>query len=335
MKPAGNRVVARVVALFFVVAVATAGAAGIATSAGFPALHRFATDFSAAYLSRELAKVARERPDAVFLGDSVVWGYRILARDTAVDQLARRGCSCVNFAFKSGGPPNEYALVRLLTRTPLTPRTVVLEINQRTLNRVDPSYRTLQPAVRELADPLLDESDRRALGITEPGTFARLESLAEHVWPVYAMRSDVREAFGGDTDDRPVRAAAAPAPEDFEGTYDLSPLGAHNLGVGYLAAAARRLRDAGVRLVAFTTPTNHRLLHAYVDDPAYRANDAYLVDLLRRNGATVLDLDAAFPAADFIDNDHLNERGQRRLADALAPYVMADARRGGKRAGAE
>jgi hypothetical protein len=107
-------------------------------------------------------------------------------------------------------------------------------------------------------------------------------------------------------------------PDLFEGTYDLAPLTPKNVGVTFLAKTADLLRSAHIPAVAFLTPTNHALLHDYIDNRQYRANETYLTRLLRNRGVQVVDLDRAVPTADFLDNAHLTVAGQRRLATLLA-----------------
>ena len=294
------------------------------------ASQRFTTDFSAAYLERRLNEIDRTRPDAVFLGDSVLWGFREFPGDTAVSVLRRRGCTCVNLAFKSGGPPNTYVLAALLARQPGRPAAAVIEVNQRTTNRHDPSYRTLVPAVAAAGASVLTAVDRQRLSAGVPVAETPVAAALTRVFPIFALRSDLRETVGGDDDSAPA-AGAQPRldPDDFEGTYDISPLTADNVGVRYLRSAVETLRTAGVRVIAFTTPTNHALLHEYLDDPVYAANDALLARTLRSAGATVVDLDTRFSRGEFIDNDHLNAAGQRHLADALQPAIDAAKRSAG------
>jgi hypothetical protein len=306
------------IALAVTVAVVAAQNAAIATF--FPHLGRLATDFSPAFLQRELDAAAARPPAAVFLGDSVLWGYRLRADETAVAILAARGCACTNLAFKSGNPPNDYALARLFRARGVRPRAVVLEVNQRVLSEADPEYRTLHPAVAALASPYLTSADRGALDLpgAAGGAAAGLDRVLAPLWLLYAMRADVRETLFPPADDAPARPVTAAA---FEGTYDLSPLTERNVGVRYLERTLDVLRADGVPVVAFLTPTNHALLHEFIDGPPYRANGAYLQRLLERRGARVLDLDRAVPAGEFIDNDHLTAAGQRRLAALLEPAV--------------
>src|SRR6185312_5020853 len=216
----------------------------------FPHLARLTTDFSPAYLQREIGSFAGSPPQAVFLGDSVVWGYRLPAQSAAVTLLAQRGCACRNLAFKAGSPPNYYAIARLLVSAHARPKTVVIQINQKVLNQTDPAYRTLHPAVAELAGPLLTAADDRTLTTAQPNRRNGIDRLASHVSSLYAMRSDIRETLYGESAEE---AARPVVPDAFEGAYDLSPLTPANTGVAYLLKAVRVLQAAGIPVVAFMT----------------------------------------------------------------------------------
>jgi hypothetical protein len=309
------------VAIGLAVAAAFVALQNAALGVFFPRLDRLTTDFSPAYVRRELARLTAEREPTIFLGDSVLWGYHVDASRTAPGLLRARGCACRNLAFKSGSPPNDYALVRLLERAHVRPRAVVLQINPKVFSEADPAYRTLHPALAELAGPLLSPAERDALA--PPPRAAPAASLLDRVLVpasvLYAMRADIRETLYGDADAAPAKDAVSA--EMFQASYDLTPLDERNLGVRFLTKTLDALRGDRVPVVAFMTPTNHALLHEYIDNAEYRANGAYLRRLLARHGARVLDLDAAFPAAEFIDNDHLTAAGHRRLAAALAPAL--------------
>jgi hypothetical protein len=140
------------------------------------------------------------------------------------------------------------------------------------------------------------------------------------VWLVYGARADLRDALSGDAD---AVAKERPVAEDFLGTYDLAPLDERNVGVRYLEAVADALREQRIPAIAFLTPTNHALVHEFIDVPAYARNADYLVKILESRGIRVVDLDRAFPQADFIDNTHLTQRGQQLLAATLANDIPA------------
>ncbi len=293
----------------------------VLTAAAFPRLSRVETDFSAAYLQRELSSLAAESPQTIFLGDSVLWGFRLPAERSAVSILAQHGCACRNLAFKSGSPPNAYAVVKLLIAKGIRPKAVVIEVNQKVLNASDASYQALHPAVAALALPLLAPADRATLKSSAPRSGplqSRIDALLSSVWLTYAMRSDIRELIAPDADLVPSRPLTA---EDLAGTYDLQPLTPKNVGVHYLTLTVRLLRRAGIPTIAFMTPTNHQLLHEYIDGPEYRRNTNYLISLLRDGGVRVLDLDAAFPTRDFLDESHLTAAGNERLAAILGAAI--------------
>jgi len=282
----------------------------------FPHLARLTTDFSPAYLEREIASMKNAQA-IVFLGDSVLWGYRLPADQNAVSLLAARGCVCRNLSFKSGNPPNAYALERLMLAADVRPRAVVIEVNQSVFNQADMEYATLHPAIAALAAPLLAPSDLGLLTLPPaPAPFVqRTNHALSSVSELYAMRADIRETLYGDVQPAPLPHLTG---DMFEGTYDLAPLGRSNVGVHFLEKAADLMRDRRIELVAFMTPTNHALMHEYIDNRQYRRNELYLVRLLASRGAHVLDLDHAFPAGEFYDNAHLTPAGQRRLAMLIA-----------------
>ncbi len=281
----------------------------------FPHLLRLTTDFSPAYIQREIASMKHTQP-IVFLGDSVLWGYRLPADQNAVSLLAARGCDCLNLSFKSGNPPNAYALERLMLAAGVRPRAVVIEVNQSVFNQADMEYQTLHPAIAALATPLLSSSDLRLLSLSPPPApfVAQADRALASVSELYAMRADIRETLYGDVQPAPLPHLTG---EMFEGTYDLAPLGESNVDVHFLEEAADLMRAHDIELVAFLTPTNHALMHEYIDNRQYRRNELYLVRLLAARGARVLDFDHAFPTDDFYDNAHLTVRGQQRLAAFL------------------
>lgn len=299
-----------------------AGAENAAVSAFLSGNARFATNFSETALEHKLEALSARPPQVVFMGDSALWGYGVPADRNAVSLLSKAGCPCANLSFKAGSPPNYYALSLLLGAFHVRPKLVVLEINQPSFSPGDQSYRTLNPALASLAEPLLSPADRAALGVnTVPaGTGARLERALSSVWLLYGARTDLRDAVLGDADAIPKER---PVAEDFLGTYDLAPLNQNNVGVRYLEAVAGTLRRERIPAVAFLTPTNHALLHEFIDVPAYDRNAAYLANVLKTRGIAVIDLDRNFPESTFIDNTHLTPAGQRLLALTLAKDISA------------
>ena len=152
---------------------------------------------------------------------------------------------------------------------------------------------------------------------------------------LYGLRSDIREVMYGDVDavhalNRGLQrasgasarrdAAHRPTAERFEGTYDLTPLARSpdNVSLTFLRKTAALLAQRHIRAFAVLTPTNHALLHAYIDSPAYDENLRSVTALLERRGITVLDYDRSIPAAQFVDNDHLTAAGNRTFAALIA-----------------
>ncbi len=320
--------------------VATALVLLVALDAGFlalfPTFPRLADNFSPAYLAREARQLAGAHP-VVVLGDSVLWGYRLPVEAAAVTQLRARDPRWVNLAYEGGSAANTYAMLLILERAGVVPRAVVFNVNLKEFNSADSAYDKLYPGVERLAWPLLDAADRAKLEPVEAHTpDARLNAGVESMWPVYAMRSDLREALFADQDaahalqdtfeawdGTAARKAGAhqPTPDKFEGTYDLSPLDDSNTGVYFLRRTAGFLRAARVPAYAILTPANHRLLHEYIDVPEYRAQLSFVTKLLGAYGVRVLDYDRAFAPAEFLDNDHLTPAGNVHLARLLGRDV--------------
>jgi hypothetical protein len=302
------------VALFAVIA--TVALQNVLLYRYFPVLPRLTTDFSPTYLRRDLRHLASAPPRVVFLGDSVLWGYGITARQTAVTLLVSQGCSCVNLGFKAANPPNYYVLARLFQIYGVRPKYVVIEVNQKVLNSADSYYRTLHPAVADLGAQTLSNQDARLLDAHShrDGRASFLSALSRYSL-LYAMRSDIRETWFGE---EASAKRGTPTADQLIGTYDLSPLDDRNVGVHFLIETLDALHAAGVPVLAFTTPTNHKLMRDYINVPEYRSNNAYLLRLIRAHFARALNLDAAFPADEFIDEAHLTSAGQRRLSVVIA-----------------
>lgn len=292
-------------------------------AAYLPRVERLASDFSPQFLQHKLSAMAAAPPEVVFLGDSALWGYALHTGDTAVAILNGSGCRCVNLAFKAGSPANDYALVRLLLDAGVRPRLIVLEINQRAFNPDDSSYKNLYPAIAALADPSLSAQDRVRFGIVAqpPTPAAKLDAFLSSAWLVYGMRADLRALLTGDVDPLPAKPLTI---DDYLGTYDLAPLDEQNLSVVYLEKLLDLLRSRRIPVLAYLTPTNHRLLHDLIDVPAYRANGAYLERIVARYGGRVVDLDAAFPSSEFFDSSHLTKAGQQHLAAVLSRAIAQE-----------
>ena len=280
----------------------------------FPHMSRLATGFSPAYLQRELSALAAEPGQILFLGDSVVWGFRLQPQETAVSLLAAQGCACRNLAYKHGSPANYYALVRVLQGHGVRPRAVVIEVNRADFSPESSGYRSLAGAVAQFAEPYLDANDRATLLSPRKGNRAKVDRVLGSMSVLYAMRLDIHEAMYGDNDPKPPPLTA----ELRRRIFDLPGLDETNVSVRYLKKTLEALRGAKTPVVAFLVPINHAALDAYVDRARYAHNSLYLKRLLARGGARVVDLDASFGASEFVDEAHLSAQGQARLASILA-----------------
>jgi hypothetical protein len=305
----------------------------------FPALDRVEPNFSAAYLDRAIAHIGNGQR-LVVLGDSVLWGYRVRSRESAVSIAATGGIPTVNLAFEGGSMPNTYAVLRLMQRAEVRPRAVLFNVNLKEFNPADSAYATLYPAVESGAWPVLSRAERRSLHRTASDSFeARAAGLVSRAWTLYALRNDLRGVVFGAADAvtavengvgrlsgetaRAERLHVA-TPERFLGTYDLSPLNENNVEVAYLRATASLLRRERIPSVAILTPVNHRLLHDFIDVPEYEQQRAFVRKILEQNGVRVVDYDRAFAADDFFDNDHLTVQGNRKFAASLQRDILHD-----------
>lgn len=326
----GGGAVYAIAAQFFVILVTTVVvlyAENLVVAAYLPISPRVTTDFSAGYLQRELQSLAAHPPQTLLIGDSVLWGYYLPPSATAAAIMQSRGCECINLAFKGGNPANYYGIALLLRSNGVHPKNLLLEVNQKVLSQLDMDYSTMNPSVARLSLPLMTQSDRGMLSVSSAQP-TPMEHVLSRISSLYAMRSDIREALYGDSDSEPPTKRLTAA--DFAGAYDLSPLTSSNVGVHFLKKSVKLLRSSGIHVVAFLTPTNHRLLHDYIDTSAYDANAAYLKNILRSAGAQVVDFDKAIPPSDFFDNDHLTTAGQQRLAVLLARAMDGDYPKGMK-----
>jgi lysophospholipase L1-like esterase len=292
---------------------------------------RLADNFSPQYLLRTIDAI--DGNSVVYLGDSALWGYDLPATEAAVSLLRERGIAAENLSYEGGSPANTYAVLRLLLAA-RHPKAVVFNVNLKEFNAADSAYRKLYPGVETLVWPALSAGQRALLTPTRGPT--TLDSwIDEHlaqVWKLYGMRADVRYAIFNDVDAAHAleawierrsgaaeRSAAAhvPTPDKFEGTYDLSPIDRTNVSMAFLADTVALLREQHVRAYAILTPTNHRLLHDYVDVPEYGRNLETVRHVLEAGGVRVIDYDRTFAALEFIDNDHLTAPGNAHLADML------------------
>lgn len=310
----------------------TLAAADAIARAAFPHLLRLERDFSATYLRRVLSADRNRRP-IVVLGDSALWGYDIRADQVAASILMHKGWPIENLAYEGGSTANTYAMLRVLLHDGVRPRLLVFNVNLKEFSAGDSAYRTLHPTVERLVWPLLTPAERALLVPHVKQTLdAKIDRALGNVWFLYGIRSDLRDKLFGHTDmAHAVRAwtnglsgerarlavATAPTADRFLGTYDLDPLTRSNVEVVFLRKIVGVVKRRHLPAIAILTPTNHALLHEYIDSPAYQDQLAYVTAILHRAGIRVLDYDARFPARDFIDNDHLTPAGNAKLAAML------------------
>lgn len=298
----------------------------------FPKLTRFNDNFSAAYLRETLEDQANQK-DIGFLGDSVLWGYKISPFDAAVSHLASAGYPVKNFSFEGGSTVNTYAMLRYMEIRHSLPRAVVFNVNLKEFNAADSAYSTLYPGLEQIAWASLTKTERSMLKSTVPTTTdARIDRSLSKFWALYGFRSDIHAFFFGDADfanalrarEFAVSGEGAREAKDhqatadrFMGTYDLAPISDSNVEMIFLRKTVALLERNHIRSVGILTPTNHSLLHEYIDVPEYQAQLNAVSRVLRTANVKVLDYDHAFSAAEFIDNDHLTVAGNRRLAGLL------------------
>jgi hypothetical protein len=301
-----------------------------------PHTSRLNENFSAAYLQRAVREDDLQAK-VVVVGDSALWGYRVSPSESAVARFGQAAIPVENFAFEGGSPANAYALLRLLEAEHIRPRAVLFNVNLKEFNAADSAYNTLYPGLEQLVWNDLTIEERKLLKPTRHATFdASADATLSSWWALYGMRNDVREQLFGTPDaitairnqiekmsGETVRAEAAhvPTSDKFLGTYDLSQLSDANVEVVFLKKFALLLQTEHIPAVAILTPTNHGLLHDYIDTPDYDAQLTYVSVLLRRHGIRVLNYDRAFKPDEFFDNDHLTVAGNEHLSALLQSDV--------------
>lgn len=304
---------------------------------------RLSEHFSAYRLKHYVARVGNAHRAVLIVGDSVLWGYGLPVEDTAVARLRSKfpTTRIINAAYEAGTPINVDFLVRYLLAGGMYPRAVVFDLNPISFNEFGRSYNTLNAALQLLAIPALREPfDRGRLradaAAEHPPLWNRVDRFLELHWALYGSRVDIHQALFGDADavtslqDRfaDQLGVAAPVPQGAIGPktpyaemYDLTPLTSGNVSYAYTDHLLRLLAAHHIPAIAILTPTNHGLLHDFIDVPAYDLNLRRLRALCRARGATVLDLDRSVTNEEFIDNTHLTKAGNEALAHAIAPAL--------------
>jgi hypothetical protein len=324
--------VAKALAAMFV----TLAVADIAVRWTLPRTLRLSENFSAAYLQRAMREDQLQQK-VVVVGDSALWGYRVKPSEAAISRLSRSSMPVENFAFEGGSPANAYALLRLMLVQGVRPRAVLFNVNLKEFNAADSAYQTLYPGLEQLVWRDLTTEERALLKPTRRATFdAGADATLGSFWALYGMRADIREQLFGTPDaitavrdqieklsGEAARAEEAhvPTADKFMGTYDLSPLTDTNVEVIFLKKFAALLQEQHIPAVAILTPTNHTLLHDYIDTSDYDDQLAFITALLHKDGIRVLNYDRAFKADEFFDNDHLTIEGNERFGALLSKDV--------------
>ncbi len=297
---------------------------------------RLPEQYSPAYLNLVLSDIPRNRNTTVLLGDSVLWGYKLPANQTAaaILQAGDPQTRVVDLAYEGGSTVNDDVMLRALERAGVRPTTVVANINVKEFNPGDSAYSTLHPSLEQLSQAALTPSDESSLALhfSNSDLNRALNDDIERLWRFYALRSDLREQFFGSDDAAGALVALVhrmtgentteaelhvPSPDRFLGTYDLSPIGSANVAFKYYRSFVDALCRNRIPSLLFLTPTNHRLLHEYIDAPEYDENLARLEHIPHCSNVQIVNWDRAIPSRDFLDNDHLNPAGQRRLAQLI------------------
>ena len=295
---------------------------------------RLPEQFSAPFLERYV-DAAKAKSPVLILGDSTLWGYHLDENEAAGADLGklRPGTTFLNLSYEGGSIVNSYFALRLALARGVAPAAVIVNLNSKEFNPADSAYKRLQPSLERSVTTLLSDRDRSLLTTLATPTIAdRLDAGVAGAWALYRYRVDLRVALFGFDDftglvtDRIHRLtgeqmrydrAHKPTPDAFLGTYNLDPIDASNVELIYLRELRDELTRRHIPAIAFLTPTNHQLVSG-TDDPAYADNLHRIAAALQGPGIRVVDLDRFGAGAHFIDNDHLDAAGSKRLAERLA-----------------
>jgi lysophospholipase L1-like esterase len=272
-----------------------------------------------------------DRPRAVFLGDSVVWGYRLRQTDSLPEQFAVRRPSVrvLNFAVNEFGSGSAFLMLKAIVDSI---DTVYLHIGGRAVNG---------GLARMI--PVTDDDVRR-FGLDPPDRLEqRLEALAGGVWRLYRYSYRLQAGLFGTSTRNYLyahksaliwwRESAGPDPG---GDRDFAPVrpSASRLTVGYDVAAteptaARRqelervqswlweyatfIRDHGKRAVFFSMVS-----------PNDAGGNRDLADLNRIFRHAVVLVAVGVPDDMKIDKTHLSAAGSRAVADMLDTLTAAE-----------
>lgn len=302
---------------------------------------RLPETFSPAYLQRYADSLRSDRNLVVVLGDSVLWGYKIPQQDSLPALLARQlpHDRIVNLSYEGGSTTNSEMVLRYLLSCGVRPRLVIFNVNSKEMNPGDSAYRRLQPALELASHSILEPVDRADLTLLPPKQINdRIGDFVERWWRLYRYRVDIRAHIFGTDDMATYLTALAnrvtgytarreaehrPTADRFFATYDMTPLDDSNVAFRRMKRMAKELHDNRIASLAFLSPTNHPLLHEYIDVPEYQDNLRTVSRTLLAGGVPVVNLDRAIPGSEFIDNDHMTPEGNRLLLRLLLPSIQA------------
>ncbi|PZR59015.1 MAG: hypothetical protein DLM50_01930 [Candidatus Meridianibacter frigidus] len=296
---------------------------------------RLPEHFSSSYLTRYVDQFKGQGNLLVVVGDSVLWGYGVPPQDSTVAVLRREfpNLAVLNLSYEAGSPINVDFLLRYLLARGLRPRAVLFDLNPISFNQTTSSYDTLNAALARVCVPdLVSSFDRERLNAGSSAATRdvseRTDRFLEQHWLLYGLRVDMHQALFGDVDastalwGRINTSRASGGAPAYAQMYDLTPLGRQNVAYAYTEHSFAMLGAQHIPMLGFLTPTNHALVHTFVDVRAYDENLQRLQQLGHRYGVRILNFDRLLAQKNFIDNTHLTTAGNRRLAKALSPAIV-------------
>jgi len=200
----------------------------------------------------------------VFLGDSVLWGYRLPADQNAVSLLAGARLR-LSQSFIQERQPSQCVCARAADAR--RRRSASCGRHRGQPIRIQPSrhgVRNASSAIAALAATSPAPSDLGLLTLPPaPAPFVqRTNHALSSVSELYAMRADIRETLYGDVQPAPLPHLTVTCSK---GRTILRRSGGR---MSAFTSWRKRRSDAGrrIELVAFMTPTNHALMHEYIDN---------------------------------------------------------------------
>ena len=271
-----------------------------------------------------------DRPRAAFLGDSVVWGYRLRPEDSLPAQFARRrpGVRVLNFAVNGFGSGSAFLMLKSIIGSL---DTVYLEIGGRASN----------PGLARLI-PVSDEDVRR-FGLDPPDRVEqRLERLTGF-WRLYRDSYRLQAALFGTSTRNYLyahksallwwRGARTPDPTGGAGLAPLLPA-TSRLTVSYAASAsdptAERQEEVARaepwlwEYASFIRSSGRRAIFFAIVPPRDADQRRDWADLNRIFRRFVVFVRVGVPDDMRIDPTHLSADGSRAVAELLDTLTSAE-----------